>query len=220
MFPQGDFELLRFPVISQYGNKQQGMPMELSEAIRNRRSIRRYRQRPVEDSLLCQLIDVARLAPSGGNMQQIRFVVVRTPDLVHKIFSHTGWGGHVRPRRSPEWGKTSPSAFIAVTASAENIANHKTVYADAGAAIQNMLLKAVELGLGTCWIGSFKEEDVSRILGLDADTKTMYLVAVGHPGENPVQEDISAGDSTKYYLDDKDVLHVPKLKMDALTSWK
>ncbi|MFZ2657165.1 MAG: nitroreductase family protein [Victivallales bacterium] len=194
--------------------------MNLSNAIKNRRSIRRYKQKPVDEKLLIELIDSARLAPSGGNMQQIRYVIVKTPEIVKKIFSLTGWGGHVRPKRSPEWGKDAPLAFIAVIASAENVAGRKIVYADAGAAIQNMLLKAVELGLGTCWIGNFKEENVSPILGLTPEMKTMYLVAVGYPDETPVQEDIDTGTPTKYFLDDKDVIHVPKFKVDAITILK
>ncbi len=194
--------------------------MKLGDAIRFRRSIRRYKQKTVDDKLLTELIDSARLAPSGGNMQQLRYMVVKTPEIVQKVFSHTGWGGHVRPKRSPEWGKTAPLAFIAVVASADNIANHKIVYADAGAAIQNMLLKAVELGLGTCWIGNFKEDNVSAILGLKSEMKTMYLVAVGYSDETPVQEDIDSGTPTKYFLDDKDVIHVPKFKVDAIAIWR
>ncbi len=193
--------------------------MNLSDAIKKRRSIRRYKQEPVGEKLLVELIDSARLAPSGGNMQHLRYIVIRTPELVQKVFSLTGWGGHVRPKRSPEWLKDAPPVFIAVVVSAEPLKNLKLIHADAGAAIQNILLKAVDLGLGCCWIGNFKE-DVNSILGLGADTAVIYLVAVGHPDENPLQEDISNGDSTKYYLDDKDVLHVPKLKVETITEWK
>jgi len=193
--------------------------MNLSDAIKNRRSIRRYKQKPVDGKLILELIDSARFAPSGGNMQHLRFIIIRTPELVQKVFSLTGWGGHVRPKRNPVWLKDAPPVFIAVTVSAEPLKNLKLIHADAGAAIQNILLKAVDLGLGCCWIGNFKE-DVNSVLGLGADTAVIYLVAVGHPGENPVQEDIVNGDSTKYYLDGKDVLHVPKLKPEAITVWK
>jgi nitroreductase len=194
--------------------------MNISDAIRNRRSIRRYKQKPVDDKLLLELIDSARLAPSGGNMQHIRFVVIRTPELARKVFALTGWGGTVKPKRDPVWGKDAPLAFIAVTAASETVKTLRHIHADAGAAIQNMLLKAVDLGLGTCWIGNFKEENVSSVIGLNTDMKTMYLVAVGYPDESPVQEDIGAGDSNKYFLDDKDVIHVPKFKADAITIWK
>lgn len=193
--------------------------MNLSDAIRNRRTIRRYKQKPVGDKLLLDLIDSARFAPSASNMQQLRYIVIRIPETVEKVFFQTGWGGSVKPKRSPEWLKDAPLAFIAVLAPAESVKNFKHIYADAGAAIQNILLKAVELGLGTCWIGSFKE-DVNSILALGSDTAVMYLVAVGYPDESPVQEDIGSNDSTKYYLDDKDVIHVPKFKPEEITVWK
>lgn len=193
--------------------------MNLSEAIRKRRTIRRYRQKPVEDKLLLELIDAARLAPSASNMQQLRYAVVRKLGNVQKVFMQTAWGGYVKPKRNPEWLKDAPLAFIAVLAPVESVKNFKHLYADAGAAVQNMLLKAVDLGLGTCWIGSVKEE-VNSILELDPGMTVIYVVAVGHPDEDPVQEDIAAGESTKYYLDEKDVIHVPKLKPEAITSWK
>jgi nitroreductase len=193
--------------------------MNISDAIRRRRTIRRYKQKPVEDKLLLELIDSARFAPSASNMQQLRYVIIRNQGTVQKVFLQTAWGGSVRPKRSPEWLKDAPQAFIAVMAPAESLKKLKHIHADAGAAIQNILLKAVELGLGTCWIGSFKEE-VNSILELGTDTAVVYLVAVGYPDEEPVQEDIAAGVSTKYYLDDKDVLHVPKFKADAITQWK
>ena len=194
--------------------------MNLSEAVKKRRTIRRYQQKPVDDKMLLELIDSARLAPSGGNMQHLRFVVIRTPELVQKVFAMTGWGGSVKPKRSPVWGKDAPPAFIAVAATAETVNSLRHIHADAGAAIQNMLLKALDLGLGTCWIGNFKEENVSSALGISPEMRTMYLVAVGYPDESPVQVDIGAGDSNKYYLDDKDVIHVPKFKPEAITEWK
>ena len=193
--------------------------MDISDAIRKRRTIRRYKQEAVDDKLLLELIDSARFAPSASNMQQLRYIVIRSPETVKNIFQQTGWGGAVKPKRSPEWPKDAPPAFIAVIAPAESVKNFKHVFSDSGAAIQNILLKAVELGLGTCWIGSFKEE-VNSILGLGADRAVMYLVAVGYPDESPLQEDIGSGGSTKYYLDEKDVIHVPKYTPAAITEWK
>ena len=193
--------------------------MDISDAIRKRRTIRRYKQEAVDDKLLLELIDSARFAPSASNMQQLRYIVIRSPETVKNIFQQTGWGGAVKPKRSPEWLKDAPPAFIAVIAPAESVKNFKHVFSDSGAAIQNILLKAVELGLGTCWIGSFKEE-VNSILGLGADRAVMYLVAVGYPDESPLQEDIGSGGSTKYYLDEKDVIHVPKYTPAAITEWK
>ncbi len=191
--------------------------MQLLEAIRTRRSIRRFKQIPVPDSTLDQLVDAARFAPSGGNMQHLRYLIVRTPEMVKQVFEHTAWGAHVRPARNPVWGKDAPLAFIAVFTSAES-ARH--VHADAGAAVQNILLRARDLGLGTCWIGAFKPEKVAPIVGLGQDSALHFLVAVGYPDEDPVQEDIGHDGHRKYYLDKDDRLHVPKLKLDAIRKFK
>lgn len=190
--------------------------MELLDAIKKRRSVRRFKQKVVEESLLEQLIDSARFAPSAGNMQRLRYVIVRKPELVEQIFKQTAWAAFVQPRRNPELGKSAPLVFIAVTAPLES---PEMVVADAGAAIQNIQLRAIELGLGCCWIGSFKKEETGKILGISSDMKILYLLAVGYPDETPVWEDIDKGDSTKYYLDENDCLHVPKYTVESITEW-
>ena len=122
------------------------------------------------------------------------------------------------PRRTPEWGKDAPLCFIALTAKKEQL--NSSLYADAGAVAQNIMLGAVELGLGSCWIGSFDKEAAHGLLELAEDTEVFYLISVGYPAETPVWEDASDPEHVKYYLDDKDLLHVPKLKADDLTTWK
>ena len=83
-----------------------------------------------------------------------------------------------------------------------------------------MAYAAVDVGLGTCWIGAYKKDEVQRILNLPEQQETIYLLAVGYPDETPVQEDIDIDESMKYYLDNDDVLHVPKLKVGAITEWR
>ncbi|OGV55708.1 MAG: hypothetical protein A2017_03240 [Lentisphaerae bacterium GWF2_44_16] len=190
--------------------------MELNNAIFQRRTIRRFKQIKIEDSVIGELIDAARVAPCGGNSQQLGYIVIRTPEKAGRIFEITAWGGHVKPHRNPVPEKSAPTAFIAVIAGKTD---SKVVHADAGAAIQNVLLKAVELGLGACWIGSFHKEKASEILQLDESISVLYLVALGYPDEKPVMENINQGDSTKYYLDKDDVIHVPKYSIDAITQW-
>ena len=94
------------------------------------------------------------------------------------------------------------------------------MYADAGAVAQNLMLGAVSLGLGSCWIGSFDKEKTHSLLELSEDTEVFYLISVGYPAETPVWEDAPDPEHVKYYLDDKDLLHVPKLTADDLTTWK
>ena len=192
--------------------------MDYSDVVLARRSIRRYQQKMVSDEHLQQLIEFARVAPAATNAQRLRLTVIRNIELVEKIFALTRWAGAVAPRRTPEWGKDAPLCFIALTAKKEQL--NSSLYADAGAVAQNIMLGAVELGLGSCWIGSFDKEAAHGLLELAEDTEVFYLISVGYPAETPVWEDASDPEHVKYYLDDKDLLHVPKLIADDLATWK
>ncbi len=181
--------------------------MNFTEVLNSRRSIRRFKQDKIEDVVLLSLIDAATKAPSAGNTQPLRYFIIREKELLAQIFAQTAWGGHVRPARDPQLGVTSPTAFIAVCT--QNQGESASGSADAGAAIQNILLTATDLGLGSCWIGAFNKAKVNELLKLDKLT-ALYLVALGYPAEAPVMERINKGDSTKYTLDENDVIHVPK----------
>lgn len=192
--------------------------MELLESIEKRRSIRLFKQEPLSDETLMRLVSAAVLSPSGGNGQPLRYVVARAPETVKKVFELTAWAAHVRPHRTPVWGVSSPVAFIAVCVSSGAESN-PLAYADAGAAIQSALLRAVELGLGACWLGAFDKAKVADALELE-DLGCLYLVALGVPAESPKLDRIQAGQSTKYYLDSTGDLHVPKYEAKAVTSFK
>jgi nitroreductase len=189
--------------------------MEFKDVIAARRTIRRFKQVQVLEGELREMLDAARQASCGGNMQRLRYIVIQDKETVEKIFKETAWGGHVTPKRNPEIGKTAPLTFVAVTAAADT-----DPQADAGAAVQSMELAAWNIGVGCCWIGAYNRTNVTNILDLPEDRKILFLLAVGYPDELPVQEDIGLEDSTKYYLDENDVLHVPKYTVDAITEWR
>jgi len=190
--------------------------MKTKEAIQKRRTIRRYKQEMVSEADIRELLNAARLASCGGNMQRLRYIVVQSQDLVKKVFDETAWGGAVKPNRNPVWGENAPLSFILLTGPA---GTSGLIHADAGAAIANMQLCATDMGLGCCWIGAYQKEPVKEILAMPENREPVYLLAIGYPDESPVQEDIEAGGVTKYYLDDEDVLHVPKYTIDALSEW-
>jgi nitroreductase len=193
--------------------------MEFNEVLKKRRTIRFYKQEKVGRDALEKLLEAARMAPCGGNMQRLRYVVVsEDADKVRAVFEQTAWGAFVKPHRSPKWGENAPLAFILLTCTMSE--NSFVVHADAGAAVQNIQLAATELGLGCCWIGSFNHTKTAEILAIPDETNLLYLVAVGYPAEAyPVSEDAVEGDSIKYYLDDDDRLHVPKLTVETLSQW-
>lgn len=192
--------------------------MEFSDILKQRRSIRRFKQQEIPLSILTDLIDAAAVAPSGANNQPLRYVLIREKELLKAVFEQTAWGGHVRPRRDPEFGVTSPTAFLAVCAADQgNQTPTPAAAVDAGAAIQSILFRAVDLGLGACWIGAFNRRNVNELLRLDGLT-AIYLVGLGYPAETPVLQRIRMGDSTKYFLDEQDVIHVPKYTVNDILS--
>jgi nitroreductase len=191
--------------------------MDFSTVANGRRTIRRFKQIPVEEAKLRAMLNVARMSPSAGNMQPLRYIVIQDSMLTSMIFENTAWAGMVKPHRNPEPGITAPLTFIAVIGPREN---GNILHADAGAAIQSMMLTAYSLDIGCCWLGAFKRENVDMILNLPEKSSVIYLVAVGYPDESPVQEDIAADMSEKYYLDANDVLHVPKFPVDAIVEWR
>jgi FMN reductase [NAD(P)H] len=191
--------------------------MEFSELLKKRRTIRCFKQVRVFDKDIRYILEAARVVSCGGNVQKLRYIVAQDKELVKDIFKNTAWGGMVSPDRSPEWGKNAPLTFIILTAAKDAGAIMQT---NAGAAVQSMEYAATDVGLGSCWIGAYKKENVEKILGLPEQDETLYLLAVGYPDEEPVMDDIDAEESMKYYLDDEDVLHVPKFKTDAITEWR
>lgn len=192
--------------------------MEFSDILKQRRSIRRFKQQEIPLSILTDLIDAAALAPSAANNQPLRYVLIREKELLKAVFEQTAWGGHVRPHRDPVFGVTSPAAFLAVCAEDQgNQTPAVTAAVDAGAAIQSILFRAVDLGIGACWIGAFNKQNINELLRLDSLT-TIYLIGLGYPAEAPVLQRIHAGDPTKYFLDEQDVIHVPKYTVNDILS--
>ena len=182
--------------------------MNVYEAITSRRTIRRFKQQAIDEAILERIVDAGRLAPSGANCQPVEYVLVTEPGLCKQVFATTAWAGRVTPRRTPKPGQ-EPTAWIVVLLNSKRgpvSAKH-----DAASAIENMILVAVEEGLGSCWIGSVKREELAKILSVPEHCKIDSVVALGYPDESPVAEDTD--EDIAYYLDDKNILHVPKRKL-------
>ena len=169
----------------------------MNDTIFARRSIRRFKQIPVTAEQIQALLDAALVAPSARNGQILRYCVVSSPDKLQEVFSNTAWAGYVHPKRIPLREVSSPMLYIVVSAVNNGAAISHHTWADAGAAIENMLLTAVEFGLGGCWIGSFDREVLEKTIAEPEGQTAMYIVAFGVPDESPVLERIEAEDDTK-----------------------
>jgi len=157
--------------------------MELIDAIMGRRSIRKYKDRDVEDDKIRKILEAAIWAPTAGNTQTWRFYVVRNERMKVKLSASALNQRHIRE---------APVVVVVGYDMQEMYSAYRergvTLYAiqDCAAATQNLLLRAYDLGLGTCWVGAFDEEEVSKILNLPAQIRPVEIITVGYPAERGV----------------------------------
>jgi nitroreductase len=165
--------------------------MTLDRIFSTRRSCRSYdAARPVADEDLTAICDAARLAPSACNSQTWRFVVIRDRNLISRICDEA-----MRPVIRNQWMKEAPVLIVGCSKldiMANRIGRAVTgieyYQIDLGIAMEHMVLKATELGLGTCWIGWFREEKIKEILGIPGGVRVLALLTVGHPGKGASAE--------------------------------
>jgi nitroreductase len=152
--------------------------MKTIETIYARRSIRQYQEKPVEKEKLEILLKAAMAAPSAMNIKPWEFVVVTNPEIIKDIRTSLMFGKHNAPAAIVVCGNTS--IFRHPKAS-------KFWVQDCSAATENILLAAVELGLGTVWLGvhpihNYKKR-ISKILSLPDNVIPLNVIYVGYPAE-------------------------------------
>lgn len=184
--------------------------MELSQAIRGRRTVRRFLRRPVEKELLERILEAATWAPSAHNAQPWRFYVLTDPDVKKRLAEEMAevWGRDLErdgvpleERRSltSESVERITGAPVAVVAcmtmrdmdrypdERRMMAERTMAVQSVTAAVQNMLLAAHGLGLGACWMCAplFCPDVVRRVLGMPEDVEPQALILIGYPAEEP-----------------------------------
>jgi len=159
--------------------------MALIDLIRKRYSCRAYLEKPVEQEKLDQLFEAARLAPSAKNTQDWRFVVVTDKETKHQVADTTN-----RPQVFEKAG-----VIIAACSNSDDVMRCGQAIGpiDIAIALEHIALQAAEVGLATCWIGSFETQKVRTILGVPDDIAIIELMTVGYPadsGKQPGREPI------------------------------
>lgn len=184
--------------------------MELSDVIASRRSIRKFRQEDISADTVRLLLDAARLAPSGSNLQPARFIVAQSSAAKEALGRYTPYKFIVkasvvfvccadltaittRERRVGEllnegvfegvdMDMSDPSAVSPIM-NAEAVRAYLSM--NVAIAIEHIVLKAVDLGLGSCWLGRFDREKGKEYLTLDESIYPVVLLPVGHPDQSP-----------------------------------
>ncbi|MHA1270495.1 MAG: nitroreductase family protein [Candidatus Helarchaeota archaeon] len=147
--------------------------MKISELILTRRSIRNFKKDPIPMDILIKILEAARWAPSAKNRQIIRYVLINDKEILKKIEKN------VKILFFKQTHAAQAPAMIAVCA------DTNAWIEEIGAAIQNMLLYALELGIGTCWIGAFDRKKVKEILNIPEKYKIYALILLGFPKYTP-----------------------------------
>ena len=159
--------------------------METLEAVGKRASLKmRISARDVEQEKIAKILDAARLAPSAGNRQPWRFIVVKGREnvetLVSKAFNEINFAA-----------KEAPVIIVACAETDVRImrCGQLSYPIDVAIALDHISLAAVELGLGTCWIGAFDEHKVKEILGIPKEIRVVELMPLGYPSDpSPVEK--------------------------------
>lgn len=186
--------------------------MNVREAIERRRTIRKFTDRVIDKSDLHELIDCARLAAYGANLQPLKFRTVTEENEVKSVFPHIKWAGYLTDGAPKEGEK--PNAYIAILGDTQ-IKKNGAFETDAGAAITTMMLRATELNLATCWLGAINREKISEILHIPENLNLLYLLAVGEGAQESVACDMTGGD-VKYFMGEDNVLNVPKRSLEEI----
>jgi len=147
--------------------------MDVFEAIGIRRSIRKFRPKPIPDEKLEMILEAGRLAPSAGNRQPWRFVVVKDPERKKNL------------AKAADNQMFIANAGVIIVALGDPEASPRWFKQDPMIAVEHMILAATALGYGSCWIGAFNEDRVKRILKIPEELAVIALLPIGFSDESP-----------------------------------
>ncbi len=191
--------------------------MDVYHAVTSRRSIRRFQDRAVPYAVLEKCVNAARLAPSARNRQLCEYIIVDDDRLLPRVFDCiTTWAGQPKPKGATPAG--APKAYLVTlintTREAEAGSRRQVTIYDVGMAAENMILVALEEGIGSCPILSFQEEELKQLLQVPDNYDIALVLALGYPDESPVVGTTTGG--TQYWVDSQGRRHVPKRKLEDI----
>ncbi len=192
--------------------------MEVFDAVANRRSIRIFKEKPVDYAIIEKCVDAARLAPTAMNSQLCEYVIVDDKQLLVEILDSVAlWGGVPKPAGgwSPE---KKPVEYIVVLINLElekeRGCGRANAFIDIGLALENMVLVALEQGVGTCIMTGIDKKRIGEIINAPKKFEVAAMLALGYPDEKVVLE--TTFHSVKRWVDEEGVRHVPKRKLEDI----
>jgi nitroreductase len=188
----------------------------LKEIILKNRSYRRfYEDEAINLDMLRELVDLARLASSGRNLQPLKYILCCDRVTNAAIFPLLAWAGYLKDWPGPVEGER-PAAYIVVLG---DMTICQEFGVDEGLAVANIMLGATERGLGGCILGSVQRDRLRPLLGIPAHYEILHVLALGRPKETVIVEPLRPDGDVRYWRDAAQVHHVPKrLLVDVIVA--
>lgn len=177
------------------------------DLIKQARSVRRFDgKKEIMIKQLRELADYGRLSPSGANRQPLKYILVHSKEMNDKVFENLAWAGYLKDWDGPV-PEERPAAYIIML---RDTSVNKEMTMDEGIAAQSIFLGAASMGLGGCFIGSFKKEPLKKLLDIGNNLEIALVIALGYPKEKVVLEEVGENGDIRYWRDENQVHHVPK----------
>lgn len=190
--------------------------MMIDALVTKTRTVRRFRQNcDIEDAVLRELIDLARIGGSARNGQSLKYMIVTEPKIRARVFPLLKWAGYMRDWPGPSEGERPAAYLICLLDRKLCKGPEREAYFDLGIATQNLLLGACDKGIAGCRIASFSR-DISKVLYIDGMYKVLLVLALGYPAEKVVLEPLKANGDIRYWRDGEGIHHVPKRSLEDI----
>ncbi|MFP4562387.1 MAG: nitroreductase family protein [Spirochaetia bacterium] len=156
--------------------------MDIYEAIRTRKSVRKFLGKQVEDDKLNRILEAGRLAPSARNLQEWRYLVVRDDELRR---------GLIDAAAGQRFVGQAPVVIVCCAETDGHVmrCGERCYPIDVAVSVDHMTLAAAAEGLGTCWIGAFYQDQVKHLLGIPEEIRVVALLPLGYPADpKPIEK--------------------------------
>lgn len=183
--------------------------MDVSKAIEERRTIRRFTEKEISAEALENLVNAARVSPTAMNKQPLEFIIVHKPENRGRILPLINFGGAIK-QKALQKGE-EPKAYIIVLKNNEKASPYSNN--DVGIAVLSIALSAWAKGIGCCIMGAINREEMAKSLNVPEHCEIGLVLSLGYPKEKPVAEE--SNDEIRYWIEDNE-LHVPKRPLESI----
>ncbi len=151
--------------------------MSLLKLIKSRKSIRKYKNSPIEDKDLEEILEAGRMAPSARNLQEYKIIVVKDSEVKKKIAEES---------KNQTFIAQAPVILVAVSLSPQKVmsCDVPTYAVDLAILMDHICLMAFEKGIGSCWIGAFNQDKIKKILDIPIEYKVGIIMPLGYPEDS------------------------------------